>query len=80
MREFQFYEDQNYKFFSFAKISVTNCSDLGIRWEAADDKPGLSGTFTIPDQRSYFSGLSLAVGVTVVPIWTPALFLVQLCS
>lgn len=78
MREFQFYEDQNYKLFSFAKISVTNCSDLGI--EAADDKPGLSGTFTIPDQRSYFGGLSLAVGVTVVPIWSPALFLVQLCS
>lgn len=78
MRGFQFYEDQNYKLFSFTKISVTNCSGLGM--EAADDKPGLSGTFTIPDQRSYFNGLSLAVGVTVVPICSPALFLVQLCS
>lgn len=78
MRDFQFYEDHNYELFSFTKISVTNCSDLGM--EAADDKPGLSGAFTIPDQRSYFGGLSLAVGVTVVPICSPALFLQQVCS
>lgn len=76
MRDLQFYEDQNYKLFSFTNITVTNCSDLGM--EAADDKPGLPGTLTIPDQRSYFGGLSLAVGVRVAPILSPALFLVQL--
>lgn len=74
MRDLQFCEDQNYKLFSFTKISGTDCSDLGM--EAADDEPGLSGTCTIPDQRSYFGGLSLAVGVRVAPIWSPALFLV----
>lgn len=37
MRDFQFYEDQNYKLFPFIKISVTNCNGLGM--EAADDKP-----------------------------------------